>query len=124
MDVAGGRSGHVEFVRYSAQRRNRPAFKRRSGASPWIAEAVGGSRSERGQGGGISQHYAVLVEDSAPQVTEGRRKSMSMITRPNSWVASETGTSIQLTYGLQVNPAPITVSIPNQNPVLASLEFV
>jgi hypothetical protein len=49
---------------------------------------------------------------------------MSMITRPNSWVASETGTSIQLTYGLQVNPAPITVSIPNQNPVLASLEFV
>src|ERR1044072_9087894 len=49
---------------------------------------------------------------------------MEFRTRPNSWVAQETAATTQLTYALQVNPAPITVSIPNEDPVLASLEFV
>ncbi|MBV9787842.1 MAG: hypothetical protein JOZ51_06700 [Chloroflexi bacterium] len=49
---------------------------------------------------------------------------MSFISRPNSWVAQEATSTTQLTYALQVNPAPITVSLPDQDPVLASLEFV
>ena len=44
--------------------------------------------------------------------------------KPNSWVAQEATSTTQLTYALQVNPAPITVSIPGEDPVLASLEWV
>lgn len=49
---------------------------------------------------------------------------MSFTSKPNSWVSQETTSTTQLTYALQVNPAPITVSIPDEDPVLASLEFV
>lgn len=49
---------------------------------------------------------------------------MSFTNKPNSWVSQETTSTTQLTYALQVNPAPITVSIPDEDPVLASLEFV
>jgi microcystin-dependent protein len=49
---------------------------------------------------------------------------MSFSTKPNSWVSQDTSSSTQLSYALQVNPAPITVSVPGEESVLASLEFV
>jgi Chaperone of endosialidase len=49
---------------------------------------------------------------------------MTLIPKPNSFVSVETGTNQQLSYGLQLNPAPFTVSVPNEDPVLGSLEFV
>lgn len=44
--------------------------------------------------------------------------------KPNSWVYQDTDSTTQLSYALQINPAPFTVSIPSQNPVIGSLEFV
>lgn len=49
---------------------------------------------------------------------------MTLISRPNSYVTVGTGTNPQLSYGLQINPAPFTVSVPHEDPVLGSLEFV
>ncbi len=49
---------------------------------------------------------------------------MSMHSRPNSWVAVDDDSTTTLTYGLQVNPAPLTVSTAGESPVLGSLEFV
>jgi hypothetical protein len=49
---------------------------------------------------------------------------MPYITRPNSWVSQDTAATAQLTYGLQLNPAPLTVSISGRDPILGSLEFV
>jgi hypothetical protein len=49
---------------------------------------------------------------------------MAFISRPNSWVSQESTVSTQLTYALQLNPAPLTVSIAGSDPVLGSLEFV
>ena len=49
---------------------------------------------------------------------------MSFIARPNSFVSKDEAASTQLTYALQVRPAPITVSVSEEDPVLASLEFV
>lgn len=49
---------------------------------------------------------------------------MSMHSRPNSWVAKDDAATTTLTYGLQVNPAPLTVSIAGESPVMGSLAFV
>lgn len=49
---------------------------------------------------------------------------MAFITRPNSWVSQDAAATTQLTYGLQLNPAPLTVSIAGHDPILGSLEFV
>ena len=49
---------------------------------------------------------------------------MSFISRPNSWVAQDAASTTKLSYGLQLNPAPFTVSIPQEDPLLGSLEFV
>ena len=35
---------------------------------------------------------------------------MAYITRPNSWVSQDAAATTQLTYALQLNPAPLTVS--------------
>jgi len=45
-------------------------------------------------------------------------------TKPNSWIYQDTAATTQLSYALQIDPAPFTVSIPGQNPVIGSLEFV
>jgi hypothetical protein len=44
--------------------------------------------------------------------------------RPNSWVSQDVSSTTQLTYALQLNPAPLTVSIAGRDPVLGSLQFV
>jgi len=44
--------------------------------------------------------------------------------RPNSFVTQDTGGATQLTYALQLNPAPLTVSVDGRDPVFGSLEFV
>ena len=44
--------------------------------------------------------------------------------KPNSWVYQDADPTTTLSYALQINPAPFTVSIPGQNPVTGSLEFV
>ena len=49
---------------------------------------------------------------------------MPFITRPNSWVSQDAAATTQLTYGLQLNPAPLTVSLQGRDPVLGSLQFV
>jgi len=49
---------------------------------------------------------------------------MKFVTRPNSWVSQDAAATAQLTYGLQLNPAPLTVSITGRDPILGSLEFV
>jgi hypothetical protein len=49
---------------------------------------------------------------------------MSLHSRPNSWVAEDDATTASLTYGLQVSPAPLTVSIAGDSPMLGSLEFI
>ncbi|MFZ1084366.1 MAG: tail fiber domain-containing protein [Terracidiphilus sp.] len=49
---------------------------------------------------------------------------MPYITRPNSWVSQDAVATTQLTYALQLNPAPLTVSIDGRDPLLGSLEFV
>ncbi|MCZ8284234.1 MAG: hypothetical protein O9353_02160, partial [Bacteroidia bacterium] len=48
---------------------------------------------------------------------------MTHQTKPNSWIYQDAA-STQLSYALQIDPAPFTVSIPGQNPVTGSLEFV
>lgn len=45
-------------------------------------------------------------------------------TKPNSWVYQDAASTTILSYALQIDPAPFTVSIPDQNPVTGSLEFV
>jgi hypothetical protein len=50
--------------------------------------------------------------------------TVAFITRPNSWVSQDAAATTQLTYGLQLNPAPLTVSIAGEDPVLGTLEFV
>lgn len=49
---------------------------------------------------------------------------MTLTARHNAFVAQETTAPTQLTYSLQINPAPLTVSIPDEVKVLGSLEFV
>ena len=49
---------------------------------------------------------------------------MSTLARPNSWVIQDGASTTQLTYALQLNPAPLTVSIAGRDPVLGSLQFV
>jgi hypothetical protein len=49
---------------------------------------------------------------------------MNPVSRPNSWVSQDAAATTQFTYGLQLNPAPLTVSIAGSDPVLGSLEFV
>ncbi len=49
---------------------------------------------------------------------------MSTHSKPNSWVAKDDVASSQLSIALQVNPAPLTVSVAGASPVLGSLEFV
>lgn len=49
---------------------------------------------------------------------------MAFSSRPNSWVSVSDDRSTQLSYGLQLNPAPLTVSIPGHEPVLGSIQFV
>lgn len=49
---------------------------------------------------------------------------MTHQTKPNSWVFQDTDSTTQLSYALQINPAPFTVSIPDTAPVTGSLEFV
>jgi hypothetical protein len=49
---------------------------------------------------------------------------MSLHSRPNSWVAQVDAGAASLTYGLQVNPAPLTVSVLGDDPVHGSMEFV
>lgn len=45
-------------------------------------------------------------------------------TKPNSWVYQDATSTTQLSYALQIDPAPFTVSIPGESPVIGSLEFV
>jgi microcystin-dependent protein len=49
---------------------------------------------------------------------------MATISRPNSWVSQDAAVTTQFTYALQLNPAPLTVSISGSDPVLGSLQFV
>jgi len=49
---------------------------------------------------------------------------MPHLTRPNSWVSQDAAATTQFTYALQLNPAPLTVSIAGRDPILGSLEFV
>lgn len=49
---------------------------------------------------------------------------MTHATKPNSWVSQIAGSTTQLSYALQLNPAPFTVSVPGEDPILGSLEFV
>ncbi|WP_214316934.1 hypothetical protein [Nonomuraea sediminis] len=49
---------------------------------------------------------------------------MSLISKPNVWVDVKADSGTQLTYALQTDPAPLTVSVPGSDPLLASLEFV
>lgn len=49
---------------------------------------------------------------------------MAIVTRPNAWVVQDPAATTKLTYALQLNPAPLTVSIANRDPVLGSIEFV
>lgn len=49
---------------------------------------------------------------------------MTHQTKPNSWVFQDTDSTTQLSYALQINPAPFTVSIPDVAPVTGSLEFI
>ncbi|MFZ1084367.1 MAG: hypothetical protein WAN35_05335 [Terracidiphilus sp.] len=49
---------------------------------------------------------------------------MPYINRPNSWVSQDTAGTTQLAYALQLNPAPLTVSIDGRDPLHGSLEFV
>jgi hypothetical protein len=56
-------------------------------------------------------------------LNNNQEESMSFISRPNAGVSKEVSVT-KLTYALRVKPAPITVSIPHVDPVLASLEFV
>jgi hypothetical protein len=49
---------------------------------------------------------------------------MTLVPKPNAYVTVETEATNQLTFGLNINPAPFTVSIPGEDPVLGSLEFV
>jgi hypothetical protein len=44
--------------------------------------------------------------------------------KPNSWVSQVATATTQLLYALQVDPAPLTVSLPENDPTLASLQFV
>ncbi len=45
-------------------------------------------------------------------------------TKPNSWIFQDTASTTQLSYALQIDPAPFTVSIPGESPVIGSMEFV
>ena len=49
---------------------------------------------------------------------------MTHQSKPNSWVFQDSDSTTQLSYALQINPAPFTVSIPDMPPVTGSLEFV
>ena len=49
---------------------------------------------------------------------------MILSSRPNSFVSQDTAAAPQLTYALQLNPAPLTVSIAGRDPVSGSLQFV
>lgn len=44
--------------------------------------------------------------------------------KPNTWIDIHADGNTRLTYALQTNPAPLTVSVPHQSPQLASLQFV
>ena len=48
---------------------------------------------------------------------------MTLIPKPNSFVAVG-AEPMKLSVGLLISPAPFTVSIPGEDPVLGSLEFV
>ncbi len=43
---------------------------------------------------------------------------------PNRWISVDPDSNTVLTYAPQVNPAPLTVSLPGKDPKLASLEIV
>jgi fibronectin-binding autotransporter adhesin len=47
-----------------------------------------------------------------------------MIKIPNAWITFDTGGTTQLIYAVLTNPAPLTVSLPNEDPTLASLQVV
>ncbi|MDQ3934047.1 MAG: hypothetical protein M3340_05380 [Actinomycetota bacterium] len=49
---------------------------------------------------------------------------MTVIARPNAWVAVEDDPATQLTYAPRVDPAPLTVSVPGRDPTLGSLAVV
>ncbi|MDQ3934191.1 MAG: hypothetical protein M3340_06120 [Actinomycetota bacterium] len=49
---------------------------------------------------------------------------MTVIARPNAWVAVEDDPATQLTYAPRVNPAPLTVSVPGRDPTLGALVVV
>src|SRR5256714_5513636 len=49
---------------------------------------------------------------------------MSVKTKPNAWVAVDTDPATQLTYAPRVDPSPLTVSVPGQDPKLGSLIVV
>jgi hypothetical protein len=49
---------------------------------------------------------------------------MTIIERPNSWVSQDSAANTTLSYALQLDPAPLTVSLSGHDPIFASLEFV
>jgi len=49
---------------------------------------------------------------------------MTTTSKPNSWISQDGSATTQLTYALQLNPAPLTVSLAQRDPVLGALQFV
>jgi hypothetical protein len=49
---------------------------------------------------------------------------MTLVSKPNSWVAVDAAATTALTYAPRVDPAPWTVSVPKRDPELASFEVV
>ena len=49
---------------------------------------------------------------------------MTLHAKPNGWVAVDDAQATTLTYAPRVDPAPLTVSVPNEDPTLGSLEVV
>jgi hypothetical protein len=49
---------------------------------------------------------------------------MALVQTPNAWITFDDADPTQLTYAVQTNPAPLTVSLPNQPSTLASMQIV
>lgn len=49
---------------------------------------------------------------------------MPALTKPNVWVDFDDTATTTLTYALQTDPAPLTVSVPGSSPTLGALEFI
>src|SRR5688500_15094873 len=72
----------------------------------------------------------VVAGDRLPFVTTliskniKENNTMTLLGKPNTWISSDPDGNTKLTYAMQTNPAPLTVSDPGRSPELASLQFV